>query len=123
MSKEDLIPFNKMSPEEHKRLSSIGGKKSAESKRKKKNAQALLSLMLEADVPAKEKKMLESKYGIAVEGSCTWSAAINAGIIKAAADGNVSAYQVIMEMITSAQESECEYDGLSKSLEELGKQL
>ncbi len=112
-----------MSPERHRELSSRGGKKSAENARKRKSAQALLSAMLEAEVPAKEKKLLNSKYGISVEGNLTWAAAINAGIIKAAADGNVSAYQVIMEMITAAQDSEHEDDELSKSLEELGKSL
>ena len=112
-----------MSPEEHKRLSSIGGKKSAESKRKKKSAQALLSLMLEADVPAKSRAMLEKQFGLAVDGCCTWGAMINAGIIKAAVDGNVSAYQVIMEMVTVSQETTQDDDALSEALKELGESL
>ena len=121
--RDNLIRFDQMSPERHKELSSAGGKKAAENKRKIKSMQEMLSCMLEAEVPQKQKTALKKEFGDAVDGCCTWGALMQAGIIKAAAEGNVSAYQTVLEVMSTSVQAEQEDDALSKSLEDLGKSL
>ena len=66
--RDNLIRFDQMSPERHKELSSAGGKKAAENKRKMKSMQEMLSCMLEAEVPTKQKAALKKEFGDAVAG-------------------------------------------------------
>lgn len=62
MAKEDLIPFNKLTEEEQKKLAKAGGIKSVQVRRNKKKLKELANMLLDNDVnnPEIKKKLKEN---------------------------------------------------------------
>lgn len=91
-SLENIKNFATRDPEEARRIQSMGGKASHESRRRRKRMQEAAKAILGMDVPkdnAAIRAMLE-KAGIAID-DANWQAAILAAMVNEAARGDVGA--------------------------------
>ncbi len=78
MNSENLIPFNKLTEEEHREIARKGGIKSGETRRRKKTFKQELEWLLEENETQKN---------------------ITIALIKEALDGNTKAFEVIRDTV------------------------
>ena len=102
---QNLIPVNRLSPEEAKRRSSNGGKKTAENARKRKAFKESLELLLTMTLREGEKvdietiKSLEGLSGKGGARNITVQDAILAAQLQKALKGDVRAFENIAKII------------------------
>ena len=89
--RENLIPNSERSPEELRRMTSKGGKKSGEVRRRKANFRKTLNLLLTAEIDSPEWTPILEALGL----DSTLESAVNGAMIKEALSGNVKAYEAI----------------------------
>ena len=93
--KKNLIPFNQMSPERHRELSSRGGIACQSKKKRKKEMSKALSLLLALPVNEQNRAMMEA-FGIDPEDADNQMAVLMAAL-KEAVNGDVRAMQFIRD--------------------------
>ena len=84
--------------EEWKEISRKGGINSGIAKRKKKTVQELAKIMLEQQLPNKQKKGLKKQFDELDETDLNGFAAIIAGQIQSAVSGNTKAFEKLLEL-------------------------
>lgn len=94
-NEQNLIPLNKRTKSEQRKVTSEGGKASGEARRKKRDAKASIRMLLEMDVPDVLNDDLES-FGY-VEGDRTNMDALTAALFVKAMKGDISAYKALMD--------------------------
>lgn len=98
MNENNLIPLPKRTKEEQREICSKGGKKSAESRRRKKALKALMTDLLASDITDTEIYNSTADMGYDI-GDMTYGAAITAAMVRAAAAGDVKAFNAIVDLI------------------------
>lgn len=94
------LKLDKLTPEERREITSRGGKKSAEARKRKKNIQQCMKSIMDLNVPEsalmdKVRKNL-SLFGLESE-DMTYAAAISAMMIQKALQGNVRAAEFVRD--------------------------
>lgn len=99
MAKKDLIPLNKRTKDEQKKIQSKGGKKSGESRRKKKLLKDCMIDLL--DLPVSNGKLWNklSRMGINPEEIDNRSLLTVSLFMKAVESGDVAAFKEIRNLI------------------------
>lgn len=95
---KNLIPFDKLSPEEAHAIRSAGGKASAAARKKRKATAELLQLMSELPITDKRQVNRLKKMGVATE-DLVQNALVVSGILKAAQAGNFYYTQLYLELL------------------------
>ena len=88
---ENLIPFNKRTVSEQRKIQSAGGKASGETRRRKADFRKTLNMLLTAEIDSEEWKPVLEALGV----ECTLESALNMAMIKEGLAGNVKAYEAI----------------------------
>ena len=103
-NEHNLIPFDKRTESEQRRIRSAGGKASGETRRKKADFKRTLNALLTAQIDSPEWNPVLEALGL----DPTLESAVNAAMIKEALSGNVRAYEAIARY--SGQGAETEAD-------------
>lgn len=101
---ENLIPFNKRTEVEQRRIASAGGKASGEARRKKADFRKTLNALLTAEIDSPEWSPVLEALGL----DSTLESAVNAAMIMKAMKGDVRAYEAIAKY--SGQSAQTEAD-------------
>lgn len=88
---ENLIPFNKRTVSEQRKIQSAGGKASGKARRRKADFRKTLNMLLTAEIDSEEWKPVLEALGV----ECTLESALNMAMIKEGLAGNVKAYEAI----------------------------
>ena len=88
---ENLIPFNKRTVSEQRKIQSAGGKASGEARKRKADFRRTLNMLLTAEIDSEEWKPVLEALGV----ECTLESALNMAMIKEGLAGNVKAYEAI----------------------------
>ena len=88
---ENLIPFNKRTVSEQRKIQSAGGRASGEARRRKADFRRTLNMLLTAEIDSEEYKPVLETLGV----ECTLESALNMAMIKEGLAGNVKAYEAI----------------------------
>lgn len=88
---ENLIPLNRRTKEEQRKIQSQGGKASGESRRRKADFRKALNMLLTAEIDHPDWTPFLNSIGV----DSTLEAAVNAAMVKEALMGNVKAYEAI----------------------------
>jgi len=97
MSKEDIIQHQVRTAEEAQKLGALGGKKSGEVRRKKRDAKMLISALLESQAPETLKKGLQKLFP-EIEPK-TIEECMNLSMVKHVVKGNVQAYNALLDRV------------------------
>ena len=100
---ENLIPMNKRSKEEIKEIAGRGGRKSGETRRRKRDLKNIVNMMLNADLTDANKKKVDKICPNIPDEALTVNALLVAGQIKSAYQGNTKAFQALAEYQNQAQ--------------------
>lgn len=84
---ENLIPFNKRTVSEQRKIQSAGGKASGEARRRKADFRKTLNMLLTAEIESEEWKPVLEALGV----ECTLESALLMAQIKEAMKGNTKA--------------------------------
>lgn len=107
---ENLIPNNKRSPKEVRENGRKGGIASGEARRKKKQTAELMKNILNSSLEGKNRQTVKAFAGELEDEDLTVNALMAAGLVKAAATGNVKAFEAVQRYIgTDEQEKKDEY--------------
>ena len=99
MAQKDLIPLNKRTKDEQKRIAKMGGEASGRARKRKKAMREYADIVLSAQLPKGSVKQLKKEMNIEVEDDdYTMRLAIMAGLAKQAAGGDVAAYKEFMAL-------------------------
>lgn len=88
---ENLIPLNRRTKDEQRKIQSQGGKASGESRRRKADFRKTLNMLLTAEIDHPDWTPFLDSIGV----DSTLEAAVNAAMVKEALMGNVKAYEAI----------------------------
>ena len=88
---ENLIPFNKRTVSEQRKIQSAGGRASGEARRRKADFRKTLNMLLTAEIDSEEWKPVLEALGV----ECTLESALNMAMIKEGLAGNVKAYEAV----------------------------
>ena len=114
----------KKGDERTRELGRKGGKKSGESRRKKKNRAQVVADILEHGISDRQRKQIESTIGELDEDDYSVFTLMAIGMVNAAMKGNVTAFESLVELADTGEIVDGEQeDELSKSLRELGESL
>lgn len=109
MNDENLIPNSERTPSELREMTSKGGIKSGESRRKKKKMREVLGYFLhEAELPEHLREDLE-EHGISEE-DMNHLAVMTKALVSKAESGDVSAYNTIATMMGEKPKEEMDVD-------------
>ena len=107
---ENLIPNNKRSPREVRENGRKGGIASGEARRKKKQTAELMKNILNSSLEGKNRQTVKAFAGELEDEDLTVNALMAAGLVKAAATGNVKAFEAVQRYIgTDEQKTKSEY--------------
>lgn len=107
---ENLIPNNKRSPREVRENGRKGGIASGEARRKKKQTAELMKDILNSSLEGKNKQTVKAFASELGDEDLTVNALMAAGLVKAAATGNVKAFEAVQRYIgTDEQATKDEY--------------
>ncbi|MBO5060249.1 MAG: hypothetical protein J6C82_04980 [Clostridia bacterium] len=112
-NEKNLKPIKTLSKEEAKKRGSKGGKKSVESRRKKKQLKECMITLLDLDI--KDPDLITTFKSMGIEDKSN-KMLVTLGLFNAAASGDVKAFKEIKELIGENIE-----DDMSKLDEVLGK--
>lgn len=99
---ENLIPFNKRTVSEQRKIQSAGGKASGEVRRRKADFRKTLNMLLTAEIDSEEWKPVLETLGV----ECTLESALNMAMIKEGLAGNVKAYEAIAKYSGQTRKSD-----------------
>lgn len=104
MNEKNLIPFSERSESEVREINSKGGRKSGETRRRKKALKALMNDLLSSDIVNDEiyNKTVDMGFGA----NPSYGAAIVAAMVREAALGNVKAFNAITDLIGEGSSGE-----------------
>lgn len=103
MNDKNLVPFSERSESEVREINSRGGKKSGETRRRKKALKALMNDLLSSDI------VNDEIYNSAVDMGCnnpTYGAAVVAAMVRQAALGDTKAFNAIVDLIGEGSSGE-----------------
>lgn len=103
---ENLIPFNKRTEVEQRKIQSAGGKASGEARRKKADFRKTLNALLTAEIDNPEWSPLLKSLGL----DNTLESAVNAAMIKEALMGNVKAYEAIAKYSGQSEKTDVDQE-------------
>lgn len=103
---ENLIPFNKRTEVEQRKIQSAGGKASGEARRKKADFRKTLNALLTAEIDNPEWSPLLESLGL----DNTLESAVNAAMIKEALMGNVKAYEAIAKYSGQSEKTDVDQE-------------
>lgn len=103
---ENLIPFDKRTESEQRRIRSAGGKASGEARRKKTDFRKTLNLLLTAKIDSPEWTPMLEALGL----DSTLESAVNAAMIREALAGNVKAYIAIRDTLGQTTKSDADLE-------------
>lgn len=113
-----MLPFDKRSEDEARKMGAKGGKKSGETRRKKANFRRTLNALLTAKIDSPEWEPLLSELGV----DCTLESALNMAMIKQGLNGDVKAYTAIVGVLKTEEELKHKTNELQKQNIEIEKQ-
>ena len=105
MNEKNLIPFTERTESERREIASSGGKKSGETRRRKKALKSLMNELLSSEVFDMNIYNNTTALGIDPE-DMSYGAAIVAAMVKEAASGNVKAFNAITDLIGEGSSGE-----------------
>jgi PBSX family phage terminase large subunit len=106
---KNLIPTNRRSIEEVKKNAAKGGKKSGETRRKKRDFAKSLNQML--DIKVKSNSIIKNLDELGIDSkNATLETAALAGVVAAAHKGNVQAYYALKEAVDEVNGTESKED-------------
>lgn len=103
---ENLIPFNKRTEVEQRKIQSAGGKASGAARRRKADFRKTLNLLLTAEIDSPEWTPILEALGL----DSTLESAVNAAMIKEALAGNVKAYIAIRDTLGQTLKSDLDIE-------------
>lgn len=103
---ENLIPFNKRTEVEQRKIQSAGGKASGAARRKKADFRKALNAILTAPIDSPEWTPFLEALGL----DSTVEAAVNASMIREALNGNVKAYEAIARYSGQSDRTEADQE-------------
>lgn len=103
---ENLIPFNKRTEVEQRKIQSAGGKASGEARRKKADFRKTLNALLTAEIDNSEWSPWLKSLGL----DNTLESAVNAAMIKEALCGNVKAYEAIAKYSGQSEKTDTDQE-------------
>ena len=103
---ENLIPNSKRTPDELRRMTSNGGKKSGEVRRRKADFRKTLNALLTAEIDSPEWSPILEALGL----DSTLESAVNAAMIKEALMGNVKAYEAIAKYSGQSEKTDVDQE-------------
>ena len=103
---ENLIPFDKRTEEEQRKIRSAGGKASGAVRRKKANFRKTVNAILTAKIDHPEWTPFLESLGL----DSTVEAAVNAAMIREALNGNVKAYEAIARYSGQSDRTEADQE-------------
>lgn len=99
---ENLVPFNKRTVSEQRKIQSAGGKASGEARRRKADFRKTLNMLLTAEIDSEEWKPVLEALGV----ECTLESALLMAQIKEALVGNTKAATFVAKYSGQSPESE-----------------
>ncbi|WP_312428321.1 hypothetical protein [Lacrimispora sp.] len=103
---ENLIPFNKRTEVEQRRIASAGGKASGEARRKKADFRKTLNALLTAEIDSPEWSPVLEALGL----DSTLESAVNAAMIMKAVKGDVRAYEAIAKYSGQSEKTDTDQE-------------
>lgn len=103
---ENLIPFNKRTEVEQRKIASAGGKASGEARRKKADFRKTLNALLTAEIDSPEWSPVLEALGL----DSTLESAVNAAMIMKAMKGDVRAYEAIAKYSGQSEKSDTDQE-------------
>lgn len=103
---ENLVPFNKRTVSEQRKIQSAGGKASGEARRRKADFRKTLNLLLTAEINNEEWTPMLEALGL----DSTLESAVNAAMIKEALSGNVKAYEAIARFAGQSERTDADIE-------------
>lgn len=103
---DNLIPLNRKTKEEQRRIASQGGKASGEARRAKKNVKECLKLYSEMLVTSPEVKSALKKSGVADAEEMTYSMAMALQFMTSAMRGNSQMARLVMELMGEVKQAQ-----------------
>ena len=110
---ENLIPFNKRTESEQRKIRSAGGKASGESRRRKADMRSTMNRLLTIKVDVEGLSDILRADG----GESTYEEIITMAMIQQAAMGNVKAFHEIKEIVGQTDKSDDELKNLNADTE------
>ena len=110
---ENLIPFNKRTESEQRKIRSAGGKASGESRRRKADMRSTMNRLLTMKVDVEGLSDILREDG----GESTYEEIITMAMIQQAAMGNVKAFHEIKEIVGQTDKSDDELKNLNADTE------
>ncbi len=104
MNEKNLVPNSERSPSELREMRKNGGKKSGETRRRKKALKSLMNDLLSSDIVNDEiyNRTVDMGFGA----NPTYGAAIVAAMVRQAALGDTKAYNAIVDLIGEGSSGE-----------------
>ncbi len=99
---ENLVPFNKRTVSEQRKIQSAGGKASGEARRRKADFRKTLNMLLTAEIDSEEWKPVLEALGV----ECTLESALLMAQIKEAMQGNTKAATFVAKYSGQSPEPE-----------------
>lgn len=103
LNDKNLVPFTERSESEVREINSRGGKKSGETRRRKKALKSLMNDLLSSDI------VNDDIYNSAIDMGCdnpTYGAAVVAAMVRQAALGDTKAFNAIVDLIGEGNSGE-----------------
>lgn len=110
MSEKDLIPLNKRTKDEQKKIAKKGGKASGKKRREKKTLKELASQFGNLDVTGERSRALLANLGIAPSDMSNMMG-ITAGLFNKAMRGDPAAYNAIRDILGEKPSDKMEFSG------------
>jgi DNA-directed RNA polymerase subunit F len=103
---DNLIPLNRKTKEEQRRIASQGGKASGEARRAKRNVKECLKMYSELLVTSPEIKSALKKSGVADAEEMTYSMAMALQFMTSAMRGNSQMARLVMELMGEVKQAQ-----------------
>lgn len=103
---DNLIPLNRKTKDEQRRIAVQGGKASGEARRAKKNVKECLKLYSEMLVTSPEIKSALKKSGVADAEEMTYSMAMALQFMTSAMRGNSQMARLVMELMGEVKQAQ-----------------
>lgn len=103
MNEKNLVPNSERSPSEFREMRKNGGKKSGETRRRKKALKSLMNDLLSGDI------VNDEIYNRTIDMGCndpTYGAAVVAAMVRQAALGDTKAFNAIVDLIGEGSSGE-----------------
>lgn len=119
---KNLIPFNQMPIQRAREIQSLGGKKSAQARKRRKDLKSAMKILLELPVTDEEILQEISDLGLA-ETEITNSMRMLVGLFKNACKGDVSAIKEVRNIIGDERKTSLEMSEMKIKTENAKLQL